>query len=68
MTEEDYKELFKYIAQNQETESALLTPYPSTTIELKGLLDKIAEIRGISKEDNGRQYNTVCDELESLKS
>lgn len=48
-----WKELLQYIAENSETESVFLDPYPRTSVEIIGLLDKIAELRGISKEDNG---------------
>ena len=58
-----WKELLIYIAQNMETESRFLTPFPSTSVEIKGLLDKIAELRGISIDDNGEEFNNICDEL-----
>ena len=56
-------ELFKYLDENMETESRFLTSTPSTYIEIVGLLDKIAELRGISKEDNGREFNKIADDL-----
>ena len=54
-------ELLKYIANNLETESMFLTTTPQTSVEVVGLLDKIAELRGISKEENGMEFNTILD-------
>ncbi len=59
----DHKELLKYIAQNLERESGFLTPFPMTSVEVKGLLDEIARLRGISREENGVEFNQIMDEL-----
>ena len=59
----DSIELMKYIALNMQTESRLLTPKPSTSVEIIGLLDKIAELRNISKEQNGLEFNKILDNL-----
>ena len=60
---EQWKELLQYIAENSKTESVFLNPYPETSVEIIGLLDKIAELRGISKEDNGIEFNEIIDTL-----
>lgn len=62
--EDKWKELLKYIAQNNFTESKFLSPSPQTNIEVIGLLDKIAELRGISYIENGEEFNNICDNLE----
>ena len=54
-------ELLEWIVDNMQTESIFLTPIPSTTVGVVELLDKIAELRGISKEENGRQFNNVIE-------
>lgn len=56
-------ELLKYIAQNMWTESLYQTANPSTHVEISGLLDKIAELRGISEDANGEEFNQICDQL-----
>jgi hypothetical protein len=61
------KELLKYMAENLETESIFLSPNPVTSVEVTGLLDKIAELRGVSKEENGKEFNMIMDKLESGK-
>jgi len=61
------KELLKYMAENLETESIFLSPNSVTSVEVTGLLDKIAELRGVSKEENGKEFNMIMDELESGK-
>ena len=60
----DYKELMIYIAKNVEMSSRFLSPIRTASIEAVGLLDKIAELRGISSEQNGIEFNQICDELE----
>lgn len=62
--EKKWIELLTYIAQNMRTESIFLTPNPSTTVEIIGLLDKIAELRELSKEENGKEFNSICDKIE----
>ena len=56
-------ELLKYIAQNMWTESRFMYANPSTHIEVSGLLDKIAELRGIPEEINGQEFDKICDLL-----
>ena len=63
MNKEIAQELLTYIANNLQTESTFLTPHPLTTIEVIGLLDKIAELRGISEEENGIEFNSIMDNL-----
>ena len=63
--EEKFIELLKYIAENLEMKSRFLTTTPSANVEVIGLLDKIAELRGISKEDNGKEFNSIMDSLEN---
>ena len=60
----DLKELMIYIAKNVEMSSQFLSPIQTASIEVTGLLDKIAELRGISNEQNGIEFNQICDELE----
>ena len=54
-------ELMKYIANNLQTENSFLTSQPTTSVEVVGLLDKIAELRGVSKEKNGIEFNIIMD-------
>lgn len=61
-------ELFEFIAENSEAESSFLTPYPVYSVSTQDLLDKIAELRGISKEENGREYNEVADKVDNKNS
>ena len=58
-----WKELLTYLAKNMETESKFLTTRPITSVEITGLLDKIAELRGITPKTNGEEFNNICDEL-----
>lgn len=62
--ENKWKELLKYIAENNWTESVFSNPRPQTNIEVIGLLDKIAELRGITREENGKEFNFICDAIE----
>ena len=64
MNDKTALELLKYIADNLQTESIFLTPHPESSIEFIGLMDKIAELRGISKESNGIQFNEIMDRKE----
>ena len=63
--EDKFIELLKYIAENLEMESRFLTTTPNVNVEVTGLLDKIAELRGISKEKNGIEFNSIMDSLEN---
>ena len=63
--EDKFIELLKYIAENLEMESRFLTTNPNVNVEVIGLLDKIAELRGISKEENGIEFNFIMDSLEN---
>jgi hypothetical protein len=63
--EDKWKKLLTYLAENMWTESSFLKPVPQTNVELVGLLDKIAELRGISQEDNGKEFNSIADSLNS---
>ena len=63
--EDKFIELLRYIAENLEIESRFLTTNPNANIEVVGLLDKIAELRGISKEENGIEFNSIMDSLEN---
>lgn len=63
ITDDTARELLKWIAENAETESMFLTPMPSTTVNAIDLLDKIAELRGIDKVTNGKEYNAIGDSL-----
>lgn len=63
--EDKFIELLRYIAENLEMESRFLTTTPNANIEVVGLLDKIAELRGISKEENGIEFNSIMDSLEN---
>ena len=63
--EDKFIELLRYIAENLEMESRFLTTTPTANIEVVGLLDKIAELRGISKEENGIEFNSIMDSLEN---
>ena len=65
MIENDkWKELLKYIAQNNYSEDSYLSPFPTHVVECIGLLNKIAELRGISEEQNGEEFNTIVDSIE----
>jgi hypothetical protein len=61
MNEINITKLFELIHQIAYGESVFLSPYRSYIVDLKGLLDGIAEMRGITHEQNGIQYNEVCD-------
>ena len=63
--EDKFIELLKYIAENLEVESRFLTTTPNANVEVIGLLDKIAELRGISKKENGIEFNSIMDSLEN---
>ena len=63
MNDQIAHELLLYIAKNIQTESAFLYPYPTTTIEIIGLLDKIAELRNIEVETNGDEFNEIIEDL-----
>ena len=65
--ENKWIKLLEYIIENSEVESPFLTPIPSTTIEIFGLLDKIAELRNISKKKNGIEYNKLIDKQNEKK-
>lgn len=54
-------ELLKYIAENLEVESIFLTPCPTASVGVVGLLDKIAELRNVNREFNGQQFNDILD-------
>ena len=64
MDDKTAKELLTFIAKRMETESRFLSIEPSTTVEVISLLDKIAELRGIDKNENGKQFNEIADSLE----
>lgn len=64
MNDETALELLKYIALHMQTESRFLTAIPATTVEVTGLLDKIAELRGIDTDQNGQEFNDIADSLE----
>lgn len=63
MNNEIAQQLLTYIANNCQTESKFLTPNSSINIEVIGLLDKIAELRNITKEENGIEFNKIIDIL-----
>jgi len=58
------KELFKFIAQNNFQRGQIFSGYSERVVNIYELIDKIAEIRGISEEQNGEDYNSVIDELQ----
>jgi hypothetical protein len=60
------QKLLIYIANNLITESRFLTPNPKTSVEVIGLLDKIAELRDIPKEQNGIEFNQIMDTLKQI--
>ena len=64
MNDEIAQALLQYIGENLQTESGYLTPQPSTSVEIVGLIDKIAELRGISKDENGHDFNQIMHMLE----
>ena len=64
MNDETAKSLLEWIAKNNFMESTFLTPHPSSNIDTMDLLDKIAELRGISKEENGEEFNSIADNLQ----
>ena len=57
------KELLTFIAKTMETESRFLSNQPSTTVEVISLLDEIARLRGLDKNENGKQFNEIADSL-----
>ena len=62
-----WKELLKYIAENNKMESGFLSPTSKASVDVIGLLNKIAELRGISEEENGMEFNEIADEIELNK-
>lgn len=64
MDDKTAKELLKYIAENNWKESKFLSMKPATTVEIVGLLDKIAELRSIDPVENRKQFNEIVDSLE----
>lgn len=62
MNDETALELLNYIVDNMFLKSPFSNPHTNTHIELVGLLDKIAELRNISKEQNGREFNSIIEE------
>lgn len=63
MNDLEAKELLVFIANNLQVESAFLTPNPQATVDVISLLDKIAELRGISEEQNGIEFNQIMEDL-----
>ena len=63
MDDKTAKELLAFIARTMKTESRFLTHNPSTTVEVISLLDEIARLRGIDKNENGKQFNEIADSL-----
>ena len=64
MTEkEKWVNLLRWLTVNNWVESRFLTPVPQANVNLVELLDKIAELRGISKEENGIEFNNIIDDL-----
>lgn len=49
--DEKLERLVKYIKDNSEGESIFLTPCPSYSVESTGLLDEIADIFDVDKEE-----------------
>ena len=58
------EELFTFLSKNLEVESVFLTPFPDASINLISLLDKIADLRGISHRENGEEFNEVMNKLQ----
>ena len=61
-----FKELMICIAKNVYTESIFLSPDSNSYIDVIILLDKIAELRGISNEENGLEFNEIIDNLKNI--
>lgn len=65
MTKIDPKveKIIRFVTENLETESAFLTPFPVTTIEVSSLFDEIAKVWSIDKKDIGK----IVDEIQDAK-
>ena len=61
--EDVVKDLLTFIGKNLEMESIFVNPFPSATIGVKILLDKIAALRRIETSDNGREFNIIMEQL-----
>lgn len=57
------RELLLYIAKNINSSSPFLSPTIEHSVEVMGLLDKIAELRGITPTANGKDFNNILDTL-----
>lgn len=62
MNDKAVQELFQFLIENHQN-NAFLSPFVQPTIDLFDLLDKIADIRGISHEQNGMEYNQALDNV-----
>lgn len=63
--EEKWKELLTFIAKNNHMDSPFLYAGPlGASVDVTSLLEKIAELRGISNKENGKEFNEICDNLE----
>ena len=57
------QELLLYIAKNINSSSPFLSPIVEHSVEVMGLLDEIAKLRGISPQENGRDFNEILDSI-----
>ena len=57
------QELLLYIAKNINSSSPFISPTIEHSVEVMGLLDKIAELRGITPTANGKEFNQILDNI-----
>mgnify|MGYP003405018158 CR=1 FL=1 len=62
MNDKAVQELFQFLIENHQN-NTFLSPLAQPTIDLFDLLDKIADIRGISHEQNGMEYNQALENI-----
>ncbi len=62
--EENWKKLLEYIANNLSVSSPYMYVDQYATIDVDGLLEEIAQLRGISNEENGAQFNAIMNSIE----
>ena len=54
-------QLLIYIAENLNISSGFLSPQQEATVEVIGLLNEIARLRGITLNENGEEFNQIME-------
>ena len=64
MNDKTARSLLRYIGFNHMTKSRFLTTQPLITVEVTGLIAKIAELRGIDIDVNAKEFSDIIEEIE----